>query len=93
MAMRPAVLYIPYATSSRGGTGYIIMFLQFEEGDSLSEIRNDTESSNKSDDNSTLAPLINEEEMDVISSGNESGAEPVSTYMETFVTEVNIIRA
>ena len=92
MDMRLAVLYLPYATSPGGVTVYIIMFLQFEEGDSLSEIRNDTESSNKSDEDPTLAPLINEEEMDVISSGNESGAEPVSTYMETFVTEVNIIR-
>ena len=37
----------------------------------LSGIRHGTESGNKSDDSSTLEALISEEEMDVISSGNE----------------------
>ena len=45
------------------------------------ETRNDTESGDESDDNSTLAQLINEEEMDVVSSGNESDAEPMSVDM------------
>ena len=32
LAMRPAVSYIPYATSSHEQTGDIITFAQFEEG-------------------------------------------------------------
>ena len=32
MAMRPAVTYTPYATSSREQTGNVITFTQFEEG-------------------------------------------------------------
>ena len=32
MAMRPAVTYSPYATSSREQTGDLITFAQFEEG-------------------------------------------------------------
>ena len=39
------------------------------------------ESGNESDDDSTLLPLINEEEIDTISSGDESDAEPMSTHM------------
>ena len=37
MDMHPAVSYTPYAISSRGKTGNIITFAQFEEGNSLSE--------------------------------------------------------
>ena len=50
-------------------------------GDLLSETFNNTESGNKFDDNSNPEPLISEEEMDVISSGNESGAEIISIDM------------
>ena len=32
MAMRPAVMYTPYATSSKGKNGDVITFAQFEEG-------------------------------------------------------------
>ena len=49
MAMRPAVTYTPYATSSKEQTGDVITFAQFEEGDLLTETRNDTESGDKSD--------------------------------------------
>ena len=56
--MRPVVLYIPCATSSKEKTGDIIMFVQFEEGDLLSETCNDTESGDKSDDDSIMPPLI-----------------------------------
>ena len=42
MAMRPAVTYTPYATSSKEKTGDVITFTQFEEGNLLSETRNDT---------------------------------------------------
>ena len=37
MDMHTDVLYTSYATSSRGETGDIIMFAQFEEGGLLSE--------------------------------------------------------
>ena len=52
MDMRPFVMYTPCATSSRGKTGDIITFTQFEEGYLLSETRNDTESGDESDDDS-----------------------------------------
>ena len=44
LAMRPTVTYTPYATSSKEQTGNIIIFAQFEEGNLISETRNDTES-------------------------------------------------
>ena len=44
----------------------------------LSETRNDTESGDKSDDDSTMPSLIIEEEIIVISSGDESDAKPMS---------------
>ena len=49
MAMRPEVTYTPYATSLKEQTGDVITFSQFEEGDILTETRNDTESGDKSD--------------------------------------------
>ena len=61
--MHPSVLYTPCATSSRGRTGDIIVFAQFEEGGLLSKTQNllfethdDTESGNKYYDNSTMPP-------------------------------------
>ena len=57
---RQAVSYIPYTTSSRYQTGNIITFTQFEEGDLFYQTRDDMETSNKSDDDSTLPPLISE---------------------------------
>ena len=49
MAMRPAVMYTPYATSSREQTGNVITFVQFEEGNIWTETRNDAESGDESD--------------------------------------------
>ena len=43
MAMRPAVTYTSYTTSSKEQTGDVITFAQFEEGNLLTETRNDTE--------------------------------------------------
>ena len=54
MAMRPAVTYTPYATSTKEQTGDLIMFAQFEEGNLISETRNDTESGDKSDRESIM---------------------------------------
>ena len=55
MAMRPDVTYTPCATSSRGETGNIITFAQFEEGNILTKTRNDTEIN---DDDSIVPSLL-----------------------------------
>ena len=78
MDMQLAVSYIPYATSARRKNDDIITFKQFEEGSLLSETRTNTESGNESDEDQTLAPLMSEEEIYAMSSGDESDAEPMS---------------
>ena len=94
MAVSPAVSYTPYTTSSMERTGNIITFTQFEEGGLLSETQNllsetcdDTESSNGSDDNSTMPPLISEEEIYAIYSGDESDSEPISIEMLEYIRD------
>ena len=62
MAMRPTVTYTPYATSSKEQTGDIITFAQFEEGNLLSETRNNTENGDKSDSKSIM---MSEKDMEV----------------------------
>ena len=47
--MRPTVTYTLYNMSSKEQTGDVITFAQFEEGNLLSETRNDTESGDESD--------------------------------------------
>ena len=59
--MRLSVTYTPCATSLREQTGNIIMFTQIEEGNSLSETRNDAESGDESNDNIIMPPLLSEE--------------------------------
>ena len=54
MAMRPAVTYTPYATSSKEKTGNIITFAQFEKENLLSETCNDTDSGDESDSESIM---------------------------------------
>ena len=54
MAMRPTVPYTLYATSSKEQTGDVITFAQFEEGNLISETRNDTESDDESDSKSIM---------------------------------------
>ena len=61
MAMRPAVTYTPYATSSKEQTGDVITFAQFEDKNLLSESRNDTESGDESDSESIM---MSEKEME-----------------------------
>ena len=60
MVMHPAVTYTPCVMSSRGGTGNIITFAQFEEWNILTKTRNDAESGDESDDNSIISPLLRE---------------------------------
>ena len=47
MDMHPDVLYTPYSKSPKEQTGDIITFAQFEEGDLLSETRDDVKSGDK----------------------------------------------
>ena len=54
MAIRPAVTYTLYVTSSKEQTGDVITFAHFEEGDLLTETRNDTESGDESDSKSIM---------------------------------------
>ena len=54
MAMRPAVMYTPYATSSKEQTGDVITFAQFDEGGLITETCNYTESGDESDSESIM---------------------------------------
>ena len=78
MVMRPAVTYTPCATSSRGKTGDIITFAQFEEGNILTKTCNDAESG---DDDTIIPPMLIEEDMDSMDSGDESDHDLISTQM------------
>ena len=49
--MHPSVSYSPYATSPKEKTGDIITFAHFEQGNLISEIFNNAESGDESDDN------------------------------------------
>ena len=64
MAMRPAVTYTLYATSSKEQTGDVITFAQFEEGNLISETRNDTEISDKSNSKSIMMSKKDMENID-----------------------------
>ena len=66
MAMSPAVTYTPYATSSKEQTGNVITLAQFEEGNLLSETRNDTESGDESDSESIMMSDKDMENLDII---------------------------
>ena len=78
MAMRPTVTYTPYVTSSKGQTGNVITFAQFEEGNILTENRNNAESGDESDNDSIM---MSEQDMENINSGNESYHDLISTEM------------
>ena len=54
MAMRLTVTYTPWATSSTKQTSNVITFAKFEEGNLLTETRNDTESDDESDSESIM---------------------------------------
>ena len=68
MAMRPAVTYTPYDTSSKEQTGDAITFTQFEEGHILTETRNDAESGDESNNESIM---MSEQEMENINYGDD----------------------
>ena len=62
--MRPTVTYTPYTTSSKEQTGDVITFTQFEEGNLLTETRNDTESGDESDSKSIMMSEKDMENLD-----------------------------
>ena len=76
--MHPAVTYTPYATSSKEKTGDVITFTQFEEGNILTETRNNVESGDESDKKSTV---MSKQYMDAINPGDESYHNLISTDM------------
>ena len=77
--MRTDVAYTPCSTSLREQTGDIIMFAQFEEVNISTKTRNDAESSDKSNDDSIMPPLLNKEEIDALDYVNESDHDIIST--------------
>ena len=76
--MHPAVTYTPYATSSKEQTGDVITFAKFEEGNILSETRNDAESCDESDNEPVM---VSKQDMENINSGDESDHDLISTEM------------
>ena len=78
MAMRPAVTYTPYATSLKEQTGDVITFAQFEEGNILTETRNDAESGDESDNESIM---MSKQDMENLNSGDVSDHDLISTDM------------
>ena len=64
MAMCPTVTYTLYATSSKEQTGDVITFAQFEEGNLLTETRNDTERGDESDSKSNMMSKKDMENLD-----------------------------
>ena len=66
------------ATSLREQTGDVITFAQFEEGNILTETRNDTESSDESDNESIM---MSEQDMENLDSNEKSDHDLISTDM------------
>ena len=76
--VRPAVTYTPYVTSSKEQAGNVITFAQFEEGNILTETRNDAESGDKSDNKSIM---MSEQDMENLDYSVESDHDLISTDM------------
>ena len=76
MAMCPSVTYTPYATSSKEQTGDVITLAQFEEGNLLSETRNDTEIGDESDSESIM---MSEKDMENIDETEKFNDDLIST--------------
>ena len=78
MAMRLAFTYTPYATPSKEQTVNVIKFAQFEEGNILTETRNNAESGDESDKKSIM---MSEQDIEKINSCDESDHDIISTEM------------
>ena len=88
MVMCPSVTYTPCATSSRGETGDIIMFTQFEEGNIFTKTHKNAESGDKSNENPIITLLLIEEEMDAMDSSDESDHDLISTEILQDIRDV-----
>ena len=64
MAMRPAVTYTPYATSSKEQAGNVITFAQFEEDNLIIETCNNKKSGDESDSESIMMSEKDMENLD-----------------------------
>ena len=84
--MSLAVTYTPYATSSKEQTGDVITFAQFEEGDILTETCNDTESGDKSDNESIM---MSKQDMENLNSDEQSDHDLISTEMLEDIRDVS----
>ena len=78
MAIRPAVMYTPYAKSLREQTGNVITFAKFEEGNILTETRNDTESGDEYDNKYIM---MSKQDMENLDSNEKSDHDLISTDM------------
>ena len=78
MAMRLEVTYTLYAKSPKEQTGDVIPFAHFEEGNILTETRNDAESGDKYDNESIM---MIKQDMDAMNYGDESDHDLISTEM------------
>ena len=76
IAMRTTVTYTPYATSSEEQTGDVITFAQFEEGNLITETRNNTESDDEYDSESIM---MSKKDMDNLDSNEQSDHDLIST--------------
>ena len=76
--MRTAVTYTPYVTSSKEQTGDVITLAQFEEGNILTETRNDAERCDKYDIESLM---MSEQDMGNLDSNEKSDHDLISTEM------------
>ena len=74
--MHPAVTYTPYATSSKEQTDNVITSAQFEEGNLITENRNDTESGDESDNESIM---MNKQDMENIDEKEKFDDDYIST--------------
>ena len=86
MAMCPTVTYTPYATFSKEQTGDVFTFSQFEEGNLITETRNDTESDDESDSESIM---MSEKYMENLDSNENFDDDLVSTETLHDMRDVN----
>ena len=61
MDMRLSVTHTPFATASKEKTDDIITSAQFEEGNILTNTREDAESGDESNDDSIMPPILSKE--------------------------------
>ena len=84
--MCPTVTYTPYATSSKDQTGGVSTFTQFEEGNLITETRNDTESGEKSNSKSIM---MSEKDMENLDEKEKFDDNLISTETLHDIRDVN----